>query len=191
MEQITVSEQNTRLEKLAVDALASGYGLDVALVYEDAETQRWCRDVFERATRVAGQQAVRATWWNISDLSSPGVLDGAVSTAMRADVIVVASRAAKDLPLAFYIWAEAWTAHRVRAAGALVALLAKPAAHPVEGGKLRDYLLAAARQGRMELILEERAPGSGEVAKTPPAPATEQPEFGTGDTEVLSMAFAV
>ena len=186
MEQITVPEQSTQLEKLAADALASGYGLNVALVYEDAETRRWCRDVFERATKVAGQQAIRATWWNISDLSAPGVLDGAVSTAMRADVIVVACRSAEDLPLPFYVWTEAWTAHRVIPAGALVALLAEPA----QASTLRDYLSAAAHQGRMELILEERGEGDSAAAPAPEALATPPTECGTGDTEYLCMAFA-
>ena len=191
MERSTVSEQSTQLEKLAIDALAAGYGLKVALVYEDAETRGWCREVFERAAKVAGQQAISATWWNMADLVSSGVLDGAVSTAMRADVIVVASRATEDLPLAFYVWAEAWAAHRVTATGALVALVASRETQAAEGRKLREYLMAAARQARMELIVEERSSEGGGFVNAQGAASLERLEIGPGDTEFLTMAFAV
>jgi hypothetical protein len=54
------------------------------------------------------------------------VLAGAVSKAMRADVIMVAIRATEGFPLPFYVWVGSWLPHRLRGKGELVALVAPP-----------------------------------------------------------------
>jgi hypothetical protein len=156
MQQITVPEQNTRLNKLNLDSLANGYGLNVLVLYEDAETRNWAREAYERAAGVAGPENTCTTWWKIDDLSTPAVLAGAISTAMRADVILVAARATEALPMPFYVWAENWMPHRLPAAGALIALLANPEAGNTEQARFRQYLRSVARQGRMDLLLEDR-----------------------------------
>ena len=156
MEQSPVSEQITRLDKLVADSSAAGYGLNITIVYEDAATRKWAREVYERAANLAGTDAVRATWWKITDLSEPGVLAGAVSTAMRSDVILVAGRAAEGLPLPFYVWVNSWLTHRVPRAGAVVALLGTPAAQSSHSGRVTDYLREVARQGKMDFVRECR-----------------------------------
>jgi len=156
MEPSSVSEQITRLDKLVAHSSASGYGLNVTVVYEEAATRKWAREIYERATRVAGVEALRATWWKLTDLSEPGVLAGAVSTAMRSDVIIVASRCAEGFPLPFYVWVNSWIAHRSRT-GAFVALLAAVADSNSHSGRVTDYLREVARQGRMEFVGENRS----------------------------------
>ncbi len=156
MEQVTVLEQNTLLDKLATDSLATGYSLNIVVLYEDPETRKWARDVYERAIRIAGQNAVRATWWKLDELGNPAVLAGAVSTAMRADVVVLAARATEALPLSFYVWAENWMSHRLSAGGALIALLSNAASGDKEQARFREYLRSVARHSRMELLLEPR-----------------------------------
>jgi hypothetical protein len=156
MEQSPVSEQITRLDKLVAHSSAVGYGLTVTIVYEDAATRKWAREVYERAAKLAGTDAMRATWWKITDLSEPGVLAGAVSTAMRSDVILVAGRG-EGLPLPFYVWVNAWLTHRVPRAGAVVALLGTPEEKSSHAGRVTDYLREVARQGKMDFVREWRA----------------------------------
>lgn len=93
----------------------------------------------------------------MGDLSAPGVLAGAVSTALRADVVVVATHAAEGLPMAFYVWVDAWLPHRPQNAGALVALLGKRRNSAPSSGRVRDYLNAVAREGRLDFVIQEQA----------------------------------
>lgn len=163
MEHVSVLEAGAGLDKLAIEPPGAGHGLNLALVYEDAESRRWAREVYERVARVAGLGSLRATWWRIGDLTAPGVLAGAVSTAMHADVIVVATRATEGLPMAFYVWVDAWLPHRPKVAGALVALLGKPGEAASQSGRLREYIGAVARQGRLDFVIEERGIKNGLV----------------------------
>lgn len=153
---MTVSEQFTRLDKLVAESIGAGYGLNVTFLYEDATTRKWAREVFERATKVAGEQSMRATWWKINDLSASGVLAGAVSTAMRADVIVIATTGTEGLPLPFYVWINSWLEHRSAGTGAMVALLGATEKPTAQSGRLVAYLGQVAKQGRLDLICERR-----------------------------------
>jgi hypothetical protein len=58
--------------------------------------------------------------------------------------------------LPFYVWVKAWLPHRLQAGGALAALLGKPEPRGPWSGRLTRYLRAAARQGRLEFLKEER-----------------------------------
>jgi hypothetical protein len=156
MEPGSVSEQIIRLDKLVAHSAAAGYGLNVTVVYEEAATRKWAREIYERAARVAGTEAIRATWWRVNDLSEPGVLAGAVSTAMRADVIIVAGRGAEGLPLPFYVWVNSWLAHRAGRAGAVVALLGAAEKKSSHSGRVTEYLRQVARQGRLEFVRATR-----------------------------------
>src|SRR6516162_2815851 len=123
MTQTTASERVAPWDEWAATAPGAGYTLSIVFVYQDSQTRKWAKEVYERVAKIAGQETARATRWRMSDLSEPGVLAGAVSTAMRADVIVVAVRTGEGLPLPFYVWVNAWLPHRGPQMGALVALL--------------------------------------------------------------------
>ena len=125
-------------------------------VYEDTETREWAGKVYDRVSKLAGRQTVRPTWWRLSNLNSPGVLAAAVSTAMRADVIVVSVRAAEGLPLPFYAWTNTWSQHRFQTAGLLVALLGAPEQPSQKSGRVGDYLRAVAREARLDFLSELR-----------------------------------
>src|SRR5215471_6216847 len=120
--QLTNSVSISRLEKL-ITVSPNGSPLNVALIYEDAQTREWAREVYERVAKLAGKQDVRPTWWRLDNLGDPGVLAAAVSTTMRADVIVLAARAGQGMPLAFYAWINAWLPNRFYSGGVLAALL--------------------------------------------------------------------
>jgi hypothetical protein len=154
--EILTSESITRLEKLTAMSLNDGSALNVALIYEDAQTREWARGAYERIAKVAADQGVRPTWWNLENLGDPGVLAAAVSTAMRADVIVLAARAAEGMPLAFYAWINAWLPNRFQRGGVLAALLGKTERSGARPVRVGEYLREVARQGRMSFLLETR-----------------------------------
>ncbi len=152
---------------LAFDRLAPATGprplssgpqpaLNVCVLYEDAPTRDWARDVCGRVAKLVGGECLRITWWSLADLNEPAVLAGAVSTALRADVVVVAVRAAERFPLPFYVWADAWVPYHTKGAAALVALMALPQRPIPQMDRARDYLRAMAKQGRLDFLIEER-----------------------------------
>jgi hypothetical protein len=150
------SESIARLEKLITISFSDGSPLNVALIYEDAQTREWAREAYERVTKSAAKQGVRPTWWNLDNLGDPGVLAAAVSTAMRADVIVLAARAGEGMPLAFYSWINTWLPNRFRSGGVLAALLGKTESSSTRRAQVGEYLREVARQGRMNFLLETR-----------------------------------
>jgi hypothetical protein len=156
------------LTKFIAGCHGSNHGLDLTLVYEDAETRQWAKELHEQLARLAGTATIRATWWKLSELSQPGVLAGAASTAMRADIVVVATRATEGMPLPFYVWVKQWLPNRRSAAGALVALLGAPEKDGTKSGRVADYLESIAGLGKLQFLLSERIP-----AKSYPPFATE------------------
>ncbi len=150
------SDSIAQLEKLIAISPQTGSPLNVTMLYEDAQTREWAREAYDRVTKLAGEQGVRPTWWNLNNLGDPGVLAAAVSTAMRADVIVLAARAAEGMPLAFYAWVNAWLPNRFYGGGVLAALLGKNQHSSARRARVGDYLREVARQGRMSFLLETR-----------------------------------
>ncbi len=156
MPKTTIDKLNGRLEKLVTRLPGTGYGLNMTLVYEDTVTSKWARGVYDRAEKLVGTQALRGTWWKLSELSNPGVLAGAVSQAMRADLIVVSLRATEGLPLPFYVWVNSWLPHHLPGGSALVALLDAVEKPNAESGRVREYLRTVAQHGKMQFLLEEQ-----------------------------------
>jgi hypothetical protein len=156
MKQIHVLERDAALNQVTHASASEDYALNLTVVYHDARTQSWAREVYDRVASVAGREWVHATWWKVSDLVEPGVLAGAVSTAMRADVVVVAIDAAEGLPLPFHVWIDNWLPHRKQATGCLFALIGRSGPANAHSSRVREYLREVARMGRFEFLLEER-----------------------------------
>jgi hypothetical protein len=129
---------------------------NVMVVYEDAAACEWARE--HCAEMVMGPDAkdVRSTWWKLNDLSHPAVLAGAVSKAMRADVVVVAVRETEGFPLPFYVWVNSWLPHRLRGTGTLLGLLASSERPNPHMNRAAKFLRAVARRVRMNCLLRER-----------------------------------
>lgn len=144
------------LEKLITISPKSGSPLNVALIYEDTQTREWAREVYERVARLAAKQGVQPTWWKLDNLGEPGILAAAVSTAMRADVIILAARAGEGMPLAFYAWINSWLPNRFHGGGVLAAILGKRERSSTRPSRVGEYLREVARQGRMNFILDTR-----------------------------------
>jgi hypothetical protein len=153
----SADNQLEQLAKLVMLSPDRHTALNVVLVYEDDQTREWAKDAHQRVTAIAGAQAVRPTWWKLNNLSDPGVLAAAVSTAARADVIVIALRTTEGLPLPFYAWTSAWVTNRRQWSGVMVSLLGTPAKGQAAGGRVGDYLRALSQQARLEFVVETRA----------------------------------
>jgi hypothetical protein len=170
MKPIHVLERDAALVQVTRAPAPEDNGLNLTIVYHDARTHAWAREVYDRVAALMGKEWVRTTWWKISDLVEPGVLAGAVSTAMRAQVIVVAIDPAEGLPFPFHVWVDHWLPHRSQGVGCLFALVAnsEPAGAT---GRVREYLREVARMGGFDFLLEERRL---------PAPPVVSPELQHG-----------
>jgi len=149
-------QQLARLEKQIVNGIAVGRPVSLVILYHDKRSQDWAKEWSDRMLKFDGVHAFRPTWWKLSDLSAPGVLAGAVSTALRADVMVVATDASEGMPLPFYVWVKSWLPHRPQTGGAMIALLGQPKPRNRWSGRLTKFLSAVARQARMEFLKQER-----------------------------------
>ncbi len=152
---VTREDFSARHELCVAGALLDSV-LNVTVVYEDEPTRRWAGEVCDRVASLVGRDALRPTWWKLGDLGEPAVLAGAVSTTLRADVIIIAIHAAEGLPFPFYVWVDSWLPYHPQGTAALVALITLPDPPTVQLDRARGYLRAVARQGRLDFLLEER-----------------------------------
>jgi hypothetical protein len=166
--QTAVVESLDRLEKVVMMPHQPRAALNAVFLYEDDETREWARAAYERLCGLAGEHPVRATWWKLNNLFEPGVLAAAVSTAMRAGVVVVAVRAEEGLPLPFYTWVNNWLPHRIHAGGVLVALVgASEQRTTTRSGRVGDYLRTVARQGHLNFLLARNKLSRATLAAQP------------------------
>jgi hypothetical protein len=156
MEQTNILERSTSLEELEFVPSETGYGLNVAVVYQDTPTRKWATQVCGHVTQVAGKDAVHSTWWDISRLSDPEVFKDAVLMTMVADVILVSINDAEELPIDLCVWIDAWLPRRYVPMGALIALITKPEQPGDQMNHARDYLRTVAHKGRLDFLLRER-----------------------------------
>lgn len=150
------AESIERLEKVLTLPRKAGAALNVVFIYEDADTREWAGEMNERISRLAASHPVRPTWWRLNNLCEPGVLAGAVSTAMRADAIVLAVRAEEGLPLPFYAWVNNWLPHRLQPGGVLIALIGKSCESTRCSGRVGDYLRTVGRQSGLNFLMDHR-----------------------------------
>ena len=166
MQRTIIQERVSRLRPLAATAPEAGRVVSVTVVYEDAVARGWAQETCGQMFAGPGGERVQSIWWNLDGLSEPAVLAGAVSKAMRADVIVVAIRATEGFPLPFYVWVGSWLPHRLRGEGKLLALVAAPKPHGFQRNRATAYLRAVAQRAGMHFQVTERnlaleAPGVG------------------------------
>ena len=155
MKQLHVLERDAAPDQVT-RAAAGDCAWNLTVVYHDERTLAWAKEVYARVVKPGAREGVRATWWKVSDLAEPGVLAGAVSTAMRAEVVVVAIDAANGLPLPFHVWVDHWLPHRRKPTGCLFALVGRSAPANGHSARVREYLREVARMGQLEFVLEER-----------------------------------
>jgi hypothetical protein len=155
MKSTSATNHIASLDKLVFVSPKQGSSINFVAVYEDEITREWAREAHEQVISLSGNNTVRPTWWKLNNLSEPGVLAAAVSTSMRADVLVIATHATEGLPLPFYVWVKSWVPHRLQPGGVLVALLGKPKVKRAEFGRVGDYLRGIAGLSRMEFLMAQ------------------------------------
>jgi hypothetical protein len=156
MEQKDILERTTPSDEVEFVPPETEYALNIASVYQDAPTRKWAAQVCDQVTQLAGKDAVRCTWWEISRLGDPEVLKDAVLTTVPADVILISIYDAKELPVDLCVWIDAWLPRRSLPTGALIALISVPGQTSAQLEHARGYLRAVARKGRLDFLLRER-----------------------------------
>jgi hypothetical protein len=157
MQKTIIQDRVSLLRPLAAAAPGAERTINFAVVYEDAAAHEWAWETYAQMMAGAGWAKVQSTWWKLDGLSNPAVLAGAVSKAMRADVIVVAVRTTEGFPLPFYVWAGSWLPHRLHDAGTLVALMATSKQPGRHTNRAAEYLRALAQRARMRFQFAERS----------------------------------
>ncbi len=156
LENSAVSTRPSVVAGLGPGGAGPEHALNICVVYEDIALRDWAGGVCARVAKLVGGESLRTTWWSLAGFNEPAVLAGAVSTALHADVVVVAVRAAERFPLPFYVWADSWVPYHAKGAAALVALIGLPERPTPNLERARDYLRAMARQGRLDFLIEEK-----------------------------------
>jgi len=156
MQKIIIQEQVSRLRPLTPSAPKAERLPTVTVVYEDAAALKWAQEECKRMFVGPCWVRIQSTWWKLDSLSDPPVLAGAVSKAMRADLIVVAIRATEGFPLPFYVWVGSWLPHRLHGEGKLVALIATPKPHGFHRNRAAECLRSVAQRAGMRFQVKER-----------------------------------
>ncbi len=126
------------------------------LLYQDAESRKWAEEVYAKLGTSNGKKPLVSTWWNVNDLCHPGVLAGAVSTALRAELFIVAICSSGGMPLPFYVWSDLWLPNRTANGGALVALIGHTDEVDFQLGHTREYLRQLADRAGLRFLAQER-----------------------------------
>ncbi len=157
MIEISDPKGTTSLEASVNRLLPDRHALKMVCLYEEAQTRIWTRAVANQVQTIMGRRELQVGWWKIADLQYPGVMAGAVSKAMRADLIVVGSRGAEGLPVPFYFWVNNWLPHRPTKTGILLGLLSSQEPYTRGSGRLHEYLRMMAQKAGLELVMEQRS----------------------------------
>ena len=126
------------------------------MVYQDALTQQWATELWERVGHLVETERIDCQSWSISHLIELRAFAGAVQAAAAAEVVVVAVRSAGDLPLMLRAWIDAWMAERAGRAGALVAVIGLPAQPDAQSNRAYQHLEVVARQAGLDFLPQER-----------------------------------
>ncbi len=126
------------------------------IVYQDEPTQLWAAEMWERVTRLIGNEGIDVHCWAIGDLAHPRLFAHAVQATAEADVVIISAKVAEDLPLNLYVWIDAWLPRRKIDEGALVTLLSVSEEFSGASARALAYFQAIAARARMNFLPEER-----------------------------------
>jgi hypothetical protein len=132
--------------------LKPDYALNLAVVYDGAESQLRASRLCQQATQSLGLDAVSFVAWNITDLKRSDLLPRAVEAAVAADIILVSLSGERTLPLMLCVWIDKWLPRRGQRPGALVAMVADLSSL----GK--RYLEAVAQRAKLDFYLHDGKP---------------------------------
>ena len=115
----------------------------------------WALDVFALLARKAGADVEALSLWRFDSFDRPERWEAAAAEAAAADIIIVALRQSRDVPLQVTSWIEEWTRCRKRHHGALVLLLDSRAARDAGKSEVAGRLQAVAETAGMDFFCGE------------------------------------
>jgi len=129
--------------------------LNVAVAYEDPLTRHWVDELWGRVGQLIGGGSIQRKTWKIADLVHQRVFGDATRAAAKADVLVIAVRDTREVPLILYVWIDAWLPRRAGLPGALVALIGVPAQPSAQAGCTHRLLEMVARRAGLDFLPRE------------------------------------
>jgi hypothetical protein len=128
---------------------------EVVMVYEDLATGLRTKQLFEYLVR-EHSQLFRFTChlWRFEILQIPEQRNAAVDEAARADMIIIAAHAGRELSRTIKEWIALWICKK-EAASALVTLLEVSGSQSHGTGPIRSYLREVAKKGQMSFFCQE------------------------------------
>jgi hypothetical protein len=152
MQLTSLRDRNGVAERPAIDLSNGRRALNLALVYQDTLTRQWAGQVRDRMAQAVGQEQLRCTEWQVSNLKERGPFSKGVAALAQADAIVVSLREAERLLSTFYLWVNVWLQERAGRPGVLVALMLPPEEPNSGANETRRYLYAVASQGHLDFL---------------------------------------
>src|SRR6266550_2500766 len=133
----------------------ASHPISISIIYEDAKSRAQAAQLCERiAHKLKTDFRFRLNWCHFKLLRDSKAAKAATAATARADVVIIAVRAGRELPRRVKVWMEACLSRRTLPDGALVALMRiaedlKKGATPVH-----SFLCSIARQAKMDYLPE-------------------------------------
>ena len=138
-----------------IDSLKLTPPLNIVTVYLDSITRKWAIQFCERAKGYCGEGGIQWAHWKFDVLSDLQILEQAVSSAARANIISVAAYARTQLPPEVKSWLQTCLSQPRAEGRVLVALLGKASGQWAEPTPAKEYLAATAEATRVDYYLRE------------------------------------
>jgi hypothetical protein len=127
----------------------------VTVIYEDTAAREAAVAFCDRLVeRFWVQMGFNVSWWSFALLQEPQAAKEAAEAASAAKLIVFATRAEGDLPLAVQAWNTAWLAKRGEQEGTLVGLLEGAPGSTGGTSAFHAYFRQLAHQAGMDYLTQ-------------------------------------
>ena len=124
----------------------------VVTVFEDLRTARQAGRAYDfLVANLTHEWRVTSEMWKFELLGHLGLRELAAKDAAVADLVIIACRGDRELPLHVSAWIEIWLSYQPQAV-ALVSLLDYPHGRPRNGELAKPYLQGAAERAHMEFF---------------------------------------
>ena len=146
--------------------LEANPSVNVVIAYEDFETGKHAKKTYDFLVEHLGRDCQFSNqMWKFDALSISKLREMAAKDAVMADIIIISSRGADELPQPVRAWIDSWLAEKGNAI-ALVALFGCPGDGALKTHGIRACLADVARRGGMEFFAQPdgwpgRRPGEG------------------------------
>ena len=132
--------------------------LSAVMAYEDASTPERAQEAWDHLVcTLKGHYGAGLRLWKFDVLRTPELRDVATAEAARADMILIATRGAGELPEEVKIWIDAWLARKGKVRNGQTALTVLFDAPPGDVGTSAlvqfAYLQRVARKGNMDFFV--------------------------------------